>query len=121
MEILNWDEKTLQAFLNAQDGYAEEPGDQVIEWVNEFGQEAKGPMWMQIQHDFASSDRYIDLVQEARPYTDRCRELVENIMRLVKSWLKVYHNPGDGYKRNEQIVDIVMKLGTWEDEGSLRK
>jgi hypothetical protein len=120
METLKWYEKTLQAFLNAQDGYSEEPGDEVFEWVNEFGQETRGPMWMQIQHDFSSSDRYIELVHEARSYTDRCRELVENMMRLVILWLKVYLNPGDGQKRNEQIVDIVMNLGTWEDEGSLR-
>jgi hypothetical protein len=67
METLKWDEKTLQAFLNAQDAYTKDPCDEVIKWVNESGQEARGPMWMQIQHDFASSDRYIELVHEARP------------------------------------------------------
>lgn len=117
---LKWDPATLETHVSAQEGYSIEPNDEIEEWVNEFWQETKDPVWMQIQYDFSSSDAYFAVSQEARAYTDRIRDFVNNTMRLVKAWLKVYLNPGDGQQRNEQIVDILMKMETWEDEKALK-
>jgi hypothetical protein len=117
---LKWEPEVLEAHVNAQEGFSTEPNDDIEEWVSEFWQETRDPVWMQIQQDFSSSDSYMEISQEARTYTDRLHELVDNTMRQVKSWLKVYLNPGDGNQRNEQIVDILIKLGSWEDEKDLR-
>jgi hypothetical protein len=79
-EDLGWDETTVQAFADAQEGFSE--GNAIEEeFTGEWGQDYKEPMFMQMQHDFASSTNLVELRNDIQPLVEHCRDRIEHIVK----------------------------------------